>query len=156
MIISGNISSGMIGRETPTGTYYIGEKKKDHRSTLWPKPHGGAHMPYMLRLGSSAYSLHLGNLPGYPASHGCIRMEKSIASKVFNWASVGVKVRVYGKTPKKGRFKKKILREWRDIGSREQGTGTAADEVGSTFGDIITGVKEERPFKYIEKRAYYR
>ena len=93
---SGRISSGKEGRETPTGSFTILQKKRHHRSNLWPKPNGGAKMPYMLRLTNSGIAMHLGYVPNYPASHGCIRMKNGFAQKMFAWARVGVPVRVFG------------------------------------------------------------
>ena len=99
---SGRISSGKEGRETPTGLFRILEKKRYHRSNLWPKPNGGAKMNYMLRLTNTGIAMHLGYVPNYPASHGCIRMKNGFAQRMFQWAEVGVSVRVYGESGQKG------------------------------------------------------
>ena len=96
-ILKGRISSGMEGRETPTGNYVITQKNKNHVSNLWPKPNGGARMPNMMRLGDTAIAFHSGRLPGYPASHGCIRVEPSVSKKMFNIIRIGAKVTVFGK-----------------------------------------------------------
>jgi len=63
---------------------------------LWPKPNGGAKMPYMLRLTNSGIAMHLGYVPNRPASHGCIRLEKGFAKEMFYWAEVGMPVYVEG------------------------------------------------------------
>ena len=96
VVFEGHISSGMPGRETPTGRYSITEKKVKHRSNLWPKPNGGARMPYMMRLGNTAMALHLGEIPGRPASHGCVRLEQNFAKKLFKWTPVGTPVIITG------------------------------------------------------------
>jgi lipoprotein-anchoring transpeptidase ErfK/SrfK len=96
IIFDGRISSGKRGRETPEGEYTILQKKRHHRSNLWPKPKGGAKMPYMLRLTNSGIAMHLGNVPNRPASHGCIRLENGFAQKMFAWANVGITVYVEG------------------------------------------------------------
>lgn len=96
VVIEGHISSGRKGMETPTGKYKITQKKVKHRSNLWPKPNGGARMPYMMRLGSTPIAMHLGDLPGRPASHGCIRLERRIAKKIYRWAPLGTRVTVTG------------------------------------------------------------
>jgi len=96
-ILTGRISSGMEGRETPTGTFKITQKNKDHVSNLWPKPNGGARMPNMMRLGSTAIALHSGRLPGYPASHGCIRVEPKVSREMFKIIKIGTTVTVFGK-----------------------------------------------------------
>jgi lipoprotein-anchoring transpeptidase ErfK/SrfK len=96
LVLEGRISSGVIGRETPNGEFRILEKKRYHRSNLWPKPNGGAKMNYMLRLTNTGIAVHLGPVPNRPASHGCIRMKNGFAQKMFKWAEVGVPVYVEG------------------------------------------------------------
>ena len=92
----GRISSGVIGRETPNGEYRILQKKRYHKSNLWPKPDGGAKMNYMLRLSNSGIAMHIGHVPNKPASHGCIRMKSGFAQRMFKWARVGIPVYVEG------------------------------------------------------------
>ena len=76
---SSRISTGRRGHETPTGTFPILQKKVHHRSTLYD----GAPMPYMQRLTWDGIALHAGNVPGYPASHGCIRLPRSFAQDLY-------------------------------------------------------------------------
>ena len=97
IVFEGRISSGKKGRETPNGIYSIMQKKRMHRSNLWPKPNGGAKMPYMMRLTNSGIAMHLGYVPNRPASHGCIRLKKGFAQKMFRWAKVGTKVEIEGR-----------------------------------------------------------
>ena len=97
LVFYGRISSGMIGRETPTGTFRVLKKEIDHVSNLWPEPDGGARMPYMLRLTRDGIAMHLGPTPNYPASHGCIRMQNGFAQQMYEWARVGTYVDVIGK-----------------------------------------------------------
>ena len=73
------ISSGRKGHETPTGVFTILQKDRDHRSNLYDD----APMPYMERLTWDGVALHGGTLPGYPASHGCVRLPKAFAEKLF-------------------------------------------------------------------------
>jgi len=96
IIFEGRISSGMVGRDTPEGDYTILQKKRIHHSNLWPKPNGGAKMPYMLRLTNSGIAMHLGNVSKRAASHGCIRMSSTLAKKMYKWARVGIVVHVDG------------------------------------------------------------
>ena len=96
IVFQGRISSGKKGRETPSGTYNIMQKKRHHKSNLWPKPNGGAKMPYMMRLTNSGIAMHLGYVPNKPASHGCVRLQKGFAKKMYDWARVGTKVVVEG------------------------------------------------------------
>ncbi len=93
---SGSISSGKAGHRTPNGTFRVLEKERYHVSDKYPEPNGGAKMPYMLRLTNKGIAIHKGPLPGYPASHGCIRVSKSTAIKLWRWAKVGTKVVIYG------------------------------------------------------------
>jgi len=97
IVFEGRISSGKKGKETPNGIYSIMQKKHMHRSNLWPKPRGGAKMPYMMRLTNSGIAMHLGYVPNRPVSHGCIRLKKGFAKKMFRWAKVGTKVEIEGR-----------------------------------------------------------
>lgn len=82
------ISSGKPGKETPTGTFEILQKKQMHHSNLYDN----APMPYMQRLTWDGIALHAGRLPGYPASHGCIRLPKAFAKLLFEETRKGMLV----------------------------------------------------------------
>ncbi|MHA1517389.1 MAG: L,D-transpeptidase family protein [Alphaproteobacteria bacterium] len=82
------ISSGKMGYETLTGVFGILQKKREHYSNLYDN----APMPYMQRLTRSGTALHAGQVPNYPASHGCVRMPKDFAPKLFRITDVGGKV----------------------------------------------------------------
>lgn len=96
VLFEGRISSGKPGRETPEGEFTIIQKKRYHKSNLWPQPNGGAIMPYMMRLTNSGIAMHLGYVPNRPDSHGCIRLKEGFAQKMFAWAKVGIPVYVEG------------------------------------------------------------
>jgi lipoprotein-anchoring transpeptidase ErfK/SrfK len=96
LIMSGRVSTGKEGYRTPTGYYTILEKKRFHKSNLWPKPDGGAKMDYMLRLTNTGIAMHLGAVPKRPASHGCIRLKNGFAQELWKWATVGTQVEVSG------------------------------------------------------------
>ena len=96
ILFEGHISSGKKGHETPVGDYKILQKKRTHISNLWPKPKGGAKMPYMLRLSNSGIAMHLGYVPLKPVSHGCVRMKSGFAQKMYRWAKVGMPVYIQG------------------------------------------------------------
>jgi lipoprotein-anchoring transpeptidase ErfK/SrfK len=112
------LSTGREGLNTPLGTFKIIQKDKDHASSLFgdyvdsggnvvvpnvdvkkdPKPPPGAHfrgtpMPYFMRIVSGT-GMHAGYLPGYPASHGCIRMPEFMAENFFRSVSVGTPVTI--------------------------------------------------------------
>jgi hypothetical protein len=111
------VSAGREGHNTPVGSYKITQKDKDHASSLYgdyvdatgnvvqkdvevgkdPKPSGaafkGAPMPYFMRI-TGGVGMHQGYLPGYPASHGCIRMPGKMAETFFNNVELGTPVQI--------------------------------------------------------------
>ncbi len=111
------LSTGREGLDTPTGTFKISQKDKDHVSSKYgdyvdatgtvvvpnvelgkdPKPPGttfkGSPMPYFMRI-VGGVGMHAGYLPGFPASHGCIRMPEFMAESFFNAVSVGTPVTI--------------------------------------------------------------
>jgi lipoprotein-anchoring transpeptidase ErfK/SrfK len=82
------VSTGMKGHPTPMGVFSIIQKHKMHRSNIY----SDAPMPYMQRITWSGIAMHAGALPGYPASHGCIRMPMAFAMKMWNWTRMGARV----------------------------------------------------------------
>lgn len=84
------ISTGSAGRETTTGVFTILEKKVMHRSTTYDD----APMPYMQRLTEKGIAIHAGDLPGYPASHGCIRLPNDFAKLLFGVTDIGTPVMI--------------------------------------------------------------
>jgi lipoprotein-anchoring transpeptidase ErfK/SrfK/peptidoglycan hydrolase-like protein with peptidoglycan-binding domain len=85
LLTSSKVSSGMPGHATKTGVFSILEKQTFHHSNIY----SGAPMPWMQRLTRSGTALHGGVVPGYPASHGCIRLPFSFAPKLFQMTNVG-------------------------------------------------------------------
>lgn len=86
-ILSTRISSGRKGFATPTGEYVITNKHREWKSTLYH-----ASMPFFQRLNCGDFGLHQGNVPGYPASHGCIRVPPGTAEKLFSLTKTGDRV----------------------------------------------------------------
>lgn len=82
------VSTGMKGHSTPMGVFSVIQKHKFHHSNIY----SGAPMPYMQRITWSGVAMHAGVLPGYPASHGCIRMPMAFAVKMWNWTRMGARV----------------------------------------------------------------
>ena len=82
------VSTGMKGHPTPMGVFSIIQKHKLHHSNIY----SNAPMPYMQRITWSGVAMHAGVLPGYPASHGCIRMPTAFAQKMWNWTKLGARV----------------------------------------------------------------
>lgn len=87
-ILRAPVSTGTTGRETPAGVFAIIEKDKDHRSTMYDD----AWMPNMLRITWNGIALHGGPLPGYAASHGCVRMPFGFAENLFDKMNIGMRV----------------------------------------------------------------
>src|SRR5690242_19641376 len=82
------VSTGTTGRETPAGVFAVIEKDKDHHSTLYDD----AWMPNMQRITWNGFALHGGPLPGYAASHGCVRMPYEFAERLFDKTWIGMRV----------------------------------------------------------------
>lgn len=91
-VVSSKVSSGKRGHETNAGVFSILEKRRRHHSNLY----SNAPMPWMQRLTWSGTALHGGVVPGYPASHGCVRLPFSFAPKLFQMTAVGANVVVAG------------------------------------------------------------
>src|SRR5438445_7758827 len=87
-IMRAPVSTGTTGRETPAGVFAVLEKDKDHRSTMYDD----AEMPNMQRITWNGIALHGGPLPGYAASHGCVRMPFGFAEKLFDRTWIGMRV----------------------------------------------------------------
>jgi lipoprotein-anchoring transpeptidase ErfK/SrfK len=120
-VLASPISSGRYGHLTRTGSFKVLEKERSHYSSMYGKivdargntlvadadadmsvPSGGKFIPapmrYFMRF-SGADGMHAGYLPGYPASHGCVRMPEQYAIAFFNSVSEGTPVTVFGRTP---------------------------------------------------------
>lgn len=82
------VSTGKKGHETPTGVFTVLEKDANHVSNLYQ----GAKMPNMERLTWSGIALHAGNLPGYPASHGCVRLPLEFSKALYELDAIGTTV----------------------------------------------------------------
>ena len=87
-ILRAPVSTGTTGRETPAGIFAVIEKDKDHHSSLYDD----AWMPNMQRITWNGIALHGGPLPGYAASHGCVRMPYDFAEKLFDKTRIGMRV----------------------------------------------------------------
>ena len=122
VVMQSPISSGRYGHLTETGSFKVIEKERNHHSSIYGKivdsygrtivadadvdmrvPHGckfvPAPMPWFVRF-HGADGLHAGYLPGYPASHGCVRMPDELAVAFYQAVDVGTPVTVFGRTPR--------------------------------------------------------
>ena len=87
-ILRAPVSTGTKDRETPAGVFAVLEKEKDHHSTMYDD----AWMPNMQRITWNGIALHGGPLPGYAASHGCVRMPFGFADRLYNKTRIGMRV----------------------------------------------------------------
>ena len=89
LLLTSRVSTGKKGYSTPTGEYVITHKHRHWNSTLY-----GSSMPYFMRLSCGAFGLHVGYVPSYPASHGCIRMPTANCREFWNAAPLGTHVSI--------------------------------------------------------------
>ncbi len=137
VVMQSPISSGRYGHLTGTGSFKVIEKERNHYSSIYGKivdnsgrtviadadvdmrvPRGckfvPAPMPYFMRF-HGADGMHAGYLPGYPASHGCVRMPDEMAVAFYNAVDVGTPVTVFGRTPRTNQY-------YRQYGNQSQRT----------------------------------
>ena len=135
VVMQSPISSGRYGHLTATGSFKVIEKERNHHSSIYGKiidrygrtvladadvdmkvPAGcrfvPAPMPYFMRFHESD-GMHAGYLPGYPASHGCVRMPDELAVAFYNAVDVGTPVTVFGRTPRGGGYSRFGLQQQR-------------------------------------------
>lgn len=84
------VSTGKAGKRTPAGDFTILQKRRFHRSNIY----SNAPMPFMQRLTWTGIAIHAGHLPGYPASHGCIRVPMEFARSLFAMTTLGEAVSI--------------------------------------------------------------
>ena len=156
VVLTSPVSSGRHGHLTTRGRFKVIQKERRHYSNLYGKivdsrgrtivadadsdmrvPRGAkfvaAPMPYFIRF-NGAEGMHAGHLPGYPASHGCVRLPERNAIAFFNALEVGSPVTVFGRTPVRGRSRQQP-EYWR----RERQIDRYEDEEEwlNPYGDVI-------------------
>ncbi len=87
-VLHSRVSTGQPGHRTQLGVFKVIQKDRYHESNIY----SGAPMPFMQRITWSGIAMHAGHLPGYPASHGCIRMPETVASDLFGATKLGMLV----------------------------------------------------------------
>ena len=90
-----SVSSGKAGHETPVGSFEILQKRQKHFSNLY----NNAPMPFMQRLTWDGIALHAGDIPGHPASHGCVRLPLAFARHLFEATRLGASVHIIDLSP---------------------------------------------------------
>lgn len=121
------ISTGSLGRETPTGVFTVLAKEVMHRSTIYDD----APMPYMQRLTEKGIAIHAGDLPGYPASHGCIRLPNEFAKRLYGITAIGTPVMITNdaEIAEQKRKQNEFQRASDDYARAKTEQQTAADQV---------------------------
>ena len=152
LLFSGWVSTGKPGHRTPTGRFRVLEKDIDHVSSRYPEPNGGAEMHYMLRVTGYGVAMHLGYVPNYPASHGCIRMENGFAQKMYYWADVGTPIIIRGYPPR--RVDRPISRNAPRMASsgRSSRTGSYGGNDPLKFLSSVPGKRESLDIKRAKKK----
>jgi hypothetical protein len=164
-ILRAPVSTGTTGRETPAGIFAVIEKNKDHHSSLYDD----AWMPNMLRITWNGIALHGGPLPGYAASHGCVRMPYDFAEKVFDKAPMGMRVIISPTDVEPVAFSDPALFVPKQdaidaIPARAEALGREADEAAKSAAatkaaiatakrDATTAQMAARNLDYLKKRA---
>ncbi|MGA9455995.1 MAG: L,D-transpeptidase [Pseudolabrys sp.] len=88
LVARSSVSTGVKNHPTPLGVFSVISKSRFHRSNIY----SNAPMPYMQRITWSGIALHAGDLPGYPASHGCIRLTNDFAIRLWHLTKRGTRV----------------------------------------------------------------
>jgi lipoprotein-anchoring transpeptidase ErfK/SrfK len=89
ILLTSPVSTARRGMHTPTGNFEVSEKDSRHISTIYR-----VSMPYYMRLSGEPFGMHAGYLPGYPASHGCVRMPLDKAAMFFKTVHIGTPVQI--------------------------------------------------------------
>jgi lipoprotein-anchoring transpeptidase ErfK/SrfK len=114
------VSSGQTEYETPVGIFAVLQKEEEHYSNLYDD----ASMPFMQRITWSGIALHAGQLPGYPASHGCVRMPLSFAERIFPMTRMGMRVIVARDDVAPVAIKHQLLFKPKPVGREEVAVAT--------------------------------
>ena len=147
-IAASTISSGSEGRETPTGVFTILQKEVVHRS----RTYDDAPMPYMQRLTAKGVAMHGGNLPGYAASHGCIRLPKAFAKLLFGVTELGTPVMITD--AEQERRAAEYQRAIEEVARKEAGLHADAERALAEF-DRAKAAHEETLRQHNAKMAKY-
>jgi lipoprotein-anchoring transpeptidase ErfK/SrfK len=124
------VSTGMAGHRTPTGIFSIIGRERFHRSNLY----SGAPMPFMQRITWSGVAMHLGVVPGYPASHGCIRLPSRFAAELWGLTKIGERVVIAPRDTAPREFSHALLPT-----PKMQPDPNSPDESAAANGGIVTG-----------------
>src|SRR5262249_55534244 len=141
------VSTGATGLETPAGIYSVLQKEQFHQSNVYED----GNMPFMERITWTGIALHGGVLPGYPASHGCVRMPEQFAERLFGLTDIGMRVVVVphdiapAEISHPALFKTVLRRGGWLVGSAPERTAAAArgSDVSPGFAGQLEMLKEQ-------------
>ena len=152
-IAASTISSGSEGRETPTGAFAILQKEVFHRSGTYDD----APMPYMQRLTDKGVAMHAGNLPGYSASHGCIRLPKDFAKLLYGITEIGTPVTIIDEEElaEQGRIAAEYQRAVDEVAQKKAVLQAEADRALAEF-DRAKAAHDEIMRQHNAKMARYK
>ena len=137
-ILRAPVSTGIQGRETPAGVFAVIEKEKDHHSTMYDD----AWMPNMQRITWNGIALHGGPLPGYAASHGCIRMPYGFAERLFNKTRIGMRVIIAPNDPVPVAFSHPVL--FQPNAGAIAAAPARAETLAAEAADAVTAAKQAK------------
>ncbi len=135
LLVQSPVSTGMAGHRTPPGVFTILQRSRHHRSNIY----SNAPMPYMQRLTWSGIALHGGVVPGYPASHGCIRLPHQFASELWGMARLGTRVVVVPDDPSA------VAIQHASLPAPRLTPADKATELASAAGGTVTDALPEAP-----------
>jgi L,D-transpeptidase catalytic domain len=137
-IMRAPVSSGRKGYETPAGIYAVIQKEAEHYSNLYED----GYMPFMQRITWSGIALHGGPLPGYPASHGCVRIPLEVAERLFEATKIGMRVIVARNDPVPVQFSHPFLSGFNAVRSSDP---VAAPDASPAAGSAPPSAAKSRP-----------
>lgn len=139
-ILRAPVSTGVKERETPAGVFAIVQKNKDHRSNMYDD----ASMPNMQRITWNGLALHGGPLPGYAASHGCVRMPFGFAEKLFDKTRLGMRVIIAPDDAAPIDFSHPALSPFKPNAEMNAAAPAKAETLSREAADAVTAADETR------------
>jgi len=141
LVVRSAISTGMAGHPTPKGIFSIIGRERFHRSNIY----SGAPMPFMQRITWSGVAMHLGVVPGHPASHGCIRLPAAFAAKLWGMTRIGERVVISPQDVSPVEFQHTLLPQAKLRTSAESEKSGSGAQVAATPASAALPPMSERP-----------
>ncbi|MBM3550967.1 MAG: hypothetical protein FJX45_04215 [Alphaproteobacteria bacterium] len=141
LVVRSAISTGMAGHPTPKGIFSIIGRERFHRSNIY----SGAPMPFMQRITWSGIAMHLGVVPGHPASHGCVRLPAAFAAKLWGMTRIGERVVISPHEVTPVEFDNALLPQPRLRTAAEAEQGDSATQVAADRASVAPQPQTEKP-----------